>query len=169
MLHRFIRKLSTFLQLRFKVKCLFIIIFFLTGIARLAINCLPLKHLSKYFGTLYKNTQLSTVISKTQLQRAIVLNRTIRLTAKYTPWDSNCLTQALVAKFWCQRLRIPYVLYIGFAKDKTKPEGYAAHAWLTAGPIAITGQYSFSSFQVISSYISNSLFQTIHTFSPSRE
>jgi hypothetical protein len=60
----------------------------------------------------------------------------------------------MVAKFWCKRLDIPYVLYIGFAKNAEKPNGYAAHAWLTAGPIAITGEYSFSKFHVISSYVS---------------
>ncbi|MDX2346771.1 MAG: lasso peptide biosynthesis B2 protein [Legionella sp.] len=139
--------------MRFKLKCLFCINFILCGIARLAINCLPLKHISPYFGMLYQNTLLSTVLSKQQLRYAIILRRSIKLASKYTPWNSNCLTQAMVAKFWCKRLNIPYVLYIGFAKDKTKPEGYAAHAWLTAGPIAITGEYSFAKFHVISSYV----------------
>lgn len=80
------------------------------------------------------------------------LHHTIKLAAKYTPWTSNCLTQAMVARFWGHLLNIPYVLYIGFAKDELKPSGYAAHAWLTAGPIAITGDMSFESFKVISSY-----------------
>ncbi len=153
MLQRFSRKINTFLRMRLKIKCLFCVNFIFCGIARLSIHCVPLKYLSPHFGELYKNTQLSTIISEQQLQHALQLRRSIQLAAKYTPWDSSCLTQAMVAKFWCQYLNIPYVLYIGFAKDKTKPKGYAAHAWLTAGPIAITGKYSFSKFHVISSYV----------------
>ncbi len=153
MLQKFLRKINSFFQMRLKLKCLFFINFILCGIARLSINCLPLRHLSPYFGVLYQNKLLSTILSKKKLQYAAALRRSIQLAAQHTPWNSNCLTQAIVAKFWCHHLKIPYVLYIGFAKDKTKPEGYAAHAWLTAGPIAITGGYSFSSFHVISSYV----------------
>jgi hypothetical protein len=159
MLQRFSKKINIFFNLSNKFKCLFFINFFLCGIARAAIKCLSLKQLSRYFGMPYKNICLSTVISQKELARAITLRRTIKLAAKYTPWHSNCLTQALVAKFWCQWLNIPYALYIGFAKDKAKPEGYAAHAWVTAGPIAITGQYSFSKFQVISSYVSQDILE----------
>ena len=146
------KKITTFYRMSFKRKCLFVINFFLCGVARACIHLFPLKRLSPYFGTLHSNTIFSTILTPKQRRHAIQLRRSIELAAKYTPWHSNCLTQAMVAKFWCKRLHIPYILYIGFAKDAEKPNGYAAHAWLTAGPIAITGELSFSSFRVISSY-----------------
>ncbi|MDF1685122.1 MAG: lasso peptide biosynthesis B2 protein [Legionellaceae bacterium] len=148
------RKTQLFFHMRFKLKCLFFINFMLCGIARVLINLLPLKYLAPYFGTLHKNIIFSTIITRPQRNHAIQLRRSIALVAKCTPWDSNCLTQAMVAKFWCSCLKIPYILYIGFTKDADKPSGYASHAWLTAGPVAITGQHSFSSFKVVSSYAS---------------
>jgi hypothetical protein len=152
------KKTNSFYALPFKFKCLFFINYFLCGIARFLITSLPLKRLSTHFGRLYKNNKLSSILSYKQQQQAIHLRRSIQLAARYTPWNSNCLTQAMVAKFWCQQLNIPYIFYIGFAKDAEKPNGYAAHAWLTAGPVAITGKYnSFSNFHVISTYIPRSL------------
>ena len=151
------RKTHLFLHMRFKLKCLFVANFILCGIARAFINLLPLKDLAPYFGALHKNIIFSTILTRTQHNHAIKLRRSIALVAKYTPWDSNCLTQAMVAKFWCAYLNIPYVLYIGFTKDADKPSGYASHAWLTAGPVAITGEHSFSSFNVVSSYTSKQL------------
>lgn len=151
------RKAHLFLNIRFKLKCLFVINFILSGIARVFINLFALKRLAPYFGTLHKNIIFSTIITRQQRNHAIQLRRSIALVAKYTPWNSNCLTQAMVAKFWCSYFKIPYILYIGFTKDADKPSGYASHAWLTAGPIAISGQHSFSSFKVVSSYASKQL------------
>jgi hypothetical protein len=146
------KNIRLFGLMRFKLKCLFILNFFLCGIARAMIHLFPLRYLAPYFGTFYKNTIFSTLLTRPQRNHAIQLRRSIALAAKYTPWDSNCLTQAMVAKFWCNCLNIPYVFYIGFAKDEDKPHGYASHAWITAGSVAITGGHSFPSFKVVSSY-----------------
>lgn len=72
---------------------------------------------------------------------------------KYTPWKSTCLVEAMIGKFWCERFHIPYVFYIGFRKDASKPEGLGSHAWLTAGPVMVSGGDSFAEFAVISSYL----------------
>ena len=154
------QKVYLFWHTPFKLKVLFFMNFCLCGIARACILIFPLKRLSPYFGVLYKNIIFSTILSKKQHHHAMQLRRSIKLAAQYTPWNSNCLTQAMVAKFWCQQLNIPYVLYIGFAKDMDKSNGYAAHAWLTAGPIAITGELSFPHYQVISSYVPDAILPT---------
>ena len=86
------------------------------------------------------------------MQHALEIGRSIKLAARYTPWTSNCLPQAMVAAFWCQRYHIPYILFIGFAASSSKINGFDGHAWVTAGPIAITGGHSFNSHQVILSY-----------------
>ncbi len=124
------------------------------GIARACIKILPFPYIKPYLGTPYQNIMFSTLLTPKQHRYAIYLRQSIHRAAKLTPWHSNCLTQALVARLWCFWLDIPYVLYIGFQKDSTKSQGLGAHAWLTAGPIAITGGQAFPSYQVISSYIS---------------
>jgi hypothetical protein len=146
--------LSKNLMIYLKKTCLLCVNILLCGIARACIKLFPLTRITPYFGRPYKNILLSTMLTPKQHHQALHLCRSISLASQYTPWHSNCLTQALVARFWCYHLNIPYILYIGFKKDATSTSGYAAHAWLTAGSIAITGGHSFSNFHVVSSYLS---------------
>lgn len=146
-------KAISFWRIPFKYKLLFMLNFMLCGIARASINLLSLKYLTPYFGLYQRSITRSTLISDKQRHQSIMIGRSVRLAAKYTPWDSSCLTQAMVAKFWCRLYRIPYVFYIGFAKSASEPSGYIAHAWITAGPVAITGGDGLKNYHVLSSYI----------------
>ena len=137
----------------FRYKLFFILNWPLCGLARLAINTLALPRLSIYFGSFQKTTTFSTILTATQKQQAIRIGQFVRLAAKYTPWDSSCLTQAMVAKFWCRIFKIPYILYIGFAKAPEEASGYKGHAWVTAGPIAVTGGNGFVEYKVVSTYV----------------
>lgn len=120
--------------------------------AKIAIKCLSYKRLSAYFGNFRQMLVASTLPTKQQLQQALKIRRIIALTLRFTPWTSTCLAQALVAKFWCQHYRIPYFLFIGLAKEKKHSSANDAHAWITTGPIAITGGYALTTHQVICSY-----------------
>ena len=152
-----IRKLHARTTSFFKMKCkhqaFFWINFCLCGLARAAIHVLPFRRLSPYFGTFNKTMTISTWVSNQQMRRAAFIGRSVRLAAHCTPWDSSCLTQAMVAKFWCRLFKIPYVLYIGFAKAPDEPSGYKAHAWITAGRVAITGGDGLKNYNVVSSYV----------------
>lgn len=145
-------KIATFYRMPYQEKKMFFINFFLCALAKVAIRCLSYKRLSAYFGYSRQMLVASTLPSKQQLQHALSIRRTIALTSRYTPWVSTCLAQALVAKFWCQRYQIPYFLFIGLAKEKKQSSGVDAHAWITAGPIAITGGYALVTHHVICSY-----------------
>ena len=145
-------KLVTFWRMPTQQKALFFINWILCGIARAAIKALPFRWYARYLGQRHPKTILSTVISNTQMQHARQIGRSIKLAAAYTPWVSNCLPQAMVAAFWCQRYHIPYILFIGFTSSTLKPNGFDGHAWVTAGPIAITGGHSLNSHHVIVSY-----------------
>ena len=138
-----VKKLSIFWCMPFKLKMMLIISFFLCGVARAAINILPLSKLAPYFGIFYKTTALSQLVSKQQLRQAIHIGQSVRLAAKYTPWNSSCLTQAMVAKCWCQLFKIPYAFYIGFAKSTDSSSGYDAQAWITSGPVVLTTGLAF--------------------------
>lgn len=147
------KKVTLFWAIPLRYKCFFLLNFLFCGIARLAINTLALRNLSIYFGYFYKTTTFSSVLTETQKHQAIKIGQFVRLAAKYTPWDSSCLTQAMVAKFWCRALKIPYILYIGFAKAPEEASGYKGHAWVTAGPIAVTGGNGFIEYKVVSTYV----------------
>ncbi len=147
-------KIVTFLKMPLREKSLFFFNYLLCGIARLSINLFNYRRISFYYGHFTKMTTSCTIITPEQKIRARLIGRRVKLAAKYTPWDSSCLTQAMVAKFWCKYHKIPYMFFIGFAKNSDKPLGKEAHAWITAGPIAITGGHSFTSHQVVLSYTS---------------
>ena len=139
-----------------KAKIMFFINFLLFGLAKIAIQCLSYKQLSRHFGKSCRMLVASTLLSKQQLQQALMIKRAIALTLRYLPWEANCLPKALVARFWCKYYHVPYLLFIGLAKDKKISSRIDAHAWITAGPIAITGEFSFETYHVICSY-SNAL------------
>lgn len=124
----------------------------LCGVAKIAIQLFSYHNLSSYFGRNCRMLCASTIISTAQRQRAVQIKQALMLAVRYAPWYSNCLTQALVAKFWCQYYQIPYMLYIGLAKGSSKPLGKDGHAWVTAGSIAISGGHSFHTHQVVLTY-----------------
>jgi hypothetical protein len=151
------KKIAVFLRMPLKKKAMFLVNVMLCGMARALINLFPLRYLTPYLGTFGRITTVSTLISAKQMDQARQISKSVVLASRYTPWDSSCLTQAMVAKFWCWLYNIPYALYIGVCKSAEEPSGYKAHAWLTAGPVAITGGDSWSEFQVVSSYFSTAI------------
>ena len=56
---------------------------------------------------------------------------------RYSPWNTECLTQALTAKQMLNRRKVNSLLIIGFRKDAEGEIG--GHAWLKVGPYFITG------------------------------
>lgn len=135
-----------------KDKIYFFINVMLCGIARALIVLFSYKRIYPYFGYPCRMLNASTVPSKEQIQRSIAIKRSLRLAARYTPWNSNCLTKAMVATFWCKYYQIPYFFFIGIAKNSDKPLGQEAHAWVTSGSVAITGEHCFNSYQVIATF-----------------
>ncbi len=142
-------KIRTFLEITFK-QFIFINICLL-AMAKMAQLLLSYKRLRPYLGKNYQMLITSTLLSAKHLQQAILIQRAIKSAVRYTPWKSTCLNQAMVASFWCRYYKIPYVFFIGLNKN-SKPSQKDAHAWLMAGPIAITGGYSLNTHQVISTY-----------------
>lgn len=145
-------KIFSFFLLPGQQKFLFIASYFLCGIAKASVKVFHYRQLQCYLGYPYPLKMASTILPADKSHIVSQISRSITLAARFTPWDSSCLTQAIVAKFWCQYYDIPYFLFIGFAKHSNKPLGQDVHAWITSGPIAITGGYSFSTHQVIYSY-----------------
>jgi hypothetical protein len=87
-----------------------------------------------------------------QMQRALHIGRAVRTAARYTPWESKCLVQAMAARVLLGVARIPYALFLGVARG---PGGsLEAHAWVLAGPASVTGVNGFGRFTVIATFTS---------------
>lgn len=145
-------KLITFWYMTLPQKLMFFTTWFLSGFARALTLLCHYQRFSFLLGNHWRMTTVSTVLSTRQIQQAVNIKRSIRLASRYTPWHCNCLTQALVAAFWCKCFALPYILFIGFQKNSRKALGQEGHAWLTAGPIDISGGQCIESHHVISTY-----------------
>lgn len=63
----------------------------------------------------------------------------VRLAAAHVPFPALCLQQALAAKWMLRRRRITGVLHLGVATRKGPQGEMAAHAWLDAAGVDVTG------------------------------
>ena len=56
---------------------------------------------------------------------------------RYVPWNTECYTQALTAKYLLQQRGVHSLLTIGFKKDESGE--VQGHAWLTINEWVVTG------------------------------
>jgi Transglutaminase-like superfamily len=127
--------LRRFLQRPRRDQWLFVRVYILLGLARLAINCIPFSTLAKHLGT--PSVESPTQIPPPHFQEAQRIAWAVSSASRYTPWKSNCFPQAIAAKYLLQRRGIASTLYLGAAfKQRTELE---AHAWLKCGGYYVTG------------------------------
>lgn len=123
----------------------------LLGLCRLALLLVPLRRLAALLGTPIDDAPWVPLLSSRQRWRAARLGRAVRLAARVAPWRADCMPQALCARLLLGLWRIPCALFLGVARG---PDGaLLAHAWLAAGPVAVTGGDGFGGFQVIVGYV----------------
>ena len=125
-------------------------VFVLLSIARPAILVLPFKRLAVSLVRHRNETDMQ--ISASDLNIARKVGQAVCSAANYTPWESACLFQAVAAQWMLKRRRIADTLYLGMAKDETKPEKLAAHAWLRCGSIILTGAEGHQQFTVVTTF-----------------
>lgn len=70
--------------------------------------------------------------------------------SRHTFWKSNCLTQALAAKFMLNRRGIKSVVYFGVLREGD--EAFKAHAWVKSGEFVVTGEKGMERFHVIKTF-----------------
>ncbi len=124
--------------------------FALLGIARLVVLVLPFKWLAVSLGRHMKET--GTEINSSDLCSARMVGQAVRSAVRYTPWESVCLPQAVAAQWMLKRRHVAATLYLGVAKDQTKQENLAAHAWLRCGSIILTGAEGHRQFTVVGTF-----------------
>lgn len=111
---------------------------------RFSLSFLPFKKVANWLGhanTVKNNTRPLSVETIKIIQQAV------RRCNSYTPWKTECYTQALTGKILLQRRGIASTLFIGFMKDEQAK--YKGHAWLKVNDFFVTGyNRQLAQFQV---------------------
>ena len=142
-------KLRTFfIRMPLRKKIWFLFMWPLTGLFRMAILALPFRFYRFVLGRKIANTELCALVTDSQLKRAWQIGSAVELSARFTPWESKCLVQALVAVCWCRLYRIPHITYLGVRKDEHG--AMKAHAWVTVGKAIITGREGHCAYTIVS-------------------
>ena len=71
--------------------------------------------------------------------RARRIGGLIEAVAQFTPWNSNCLAQTIVAALCLRALGIGYTVHFGVATNTGTLNALEAHSWVMAGEFPVTG------------------------------
>lgn len=123
-------------------------VWLMLGLGKLAVFFLPFRHLAPRLGSHKGVAPWLPLLNSTQTERALQIGRVVRMASRYTPWNSNCFPQAIVASFLLRWYNVPYMLFFGLAHGE-KGSKIQAHAWVACGPIQVTGGMSFGAFTVV--------------------
>ena len=126
--------------------------FLLLGLARVALLTVPFRRIAPLLGHDMKTAASVPLAGEQQVAQALHIGRAVRTAARYTPWQSKCLAQAMVARVLLGVNGLPYGLYLGVSKRGTS--GVTAHAWVCTGPAAVTGGRGFGQFAVVGTFVS---------------
>ena len=127
--------------------------FLMLGVARLAILLLPFRWLAVFLGKRNTKTDAEKNATASSVSLARNIGKTVCSVAKYTPWESLCLPQAVAALWMLKRRGIAGALYLGVAKHESEPEKLAAHAWLCYGGVIITGGVNHEKYTVVAMFL----------------
>lgn len=84
-----------------------------------------------------------------QLLVAQAIGWAVVTASAYTPWNSNCLAQALTAQRMLKQQHIGGMFYLGVRKDDQQ---LAAHAWLQCDETILTGKAGHETYSVVSTF-----------------
>lgn len=124
----------------------------LLGAARAAVRCLGFRRLAPWLGQSVAVPPPMPAPDERAQRRAVQIARTIRLASGHTPWQSNCLTQALAAHCFLCLFRVGHMVCFGVARsDATQLQ---AHSWVLAGDFCVTGGAGAKRFTRVACYVS---------------
>ena len=145
------RKVLAWQRKHWLERCMLGPAFLLLGVMRALLLVLPFRAISKHLGQHLQTLNVVPLAGQVAVFRAEQIGKAIRTAARYTPWESKCLAQAMVARALLGLYGIPYALYLGVNRAGTSK--MAAHAWVCVGPIAVTGGDSFAEFTIVGTFV----------------
>ena len=139
--------MAGFVRMPLKEKVALGAAFLLLGIFSAALRLVPFRRLAPLLGTPVGAIAYVPLVNAGQAERARLVKRAVRRAARIAPFRSDCLPQILAGTVLCRLLAIPATGHLGVRMGT--PPRFAAHAWLCAGPVAVTGGPSFGEFAVV--------------------
>lgn len=116
------------------------------GLSRILVIALPFRNLTPWLGVPLGTSCWIPLLHSGAEARAGSIGKVVRVAARYTPWQANCLPQAMTAAALLSFSRIPYSLFLGVQRDCGK---LSAHAWVAAGRVRVTGGPGFGELAVL--------------------
>jgi hypothetical protein len=118
------------------------------GRARLL--CLPFRRVAARLGR--AGAESPEAVPAAQEDTARRIGWAVTAMARYVPWDSRCLAQAIAGQRMLARRGLDCTLYLGVGEDPLRPGDKAFHAWLRCGTRFVTGGDGRLRFQVLASF-----------------
>ena len=143
-----LKRVVKFVALSSQDKRLFLAAFCLSGIIRLVILLLPFRFLAPVLGNSMRESSMEE--KDTKLGEAKRVGRMVERVSRYTPWESNCLVQAIVGKVLLRKHGISNTLYLGVKMEEERC--LVAHAWLRCAETILTGGQVYKKFSVVGKF-----------------
>lgn len=83
-----------------------------------------------------------------QAGRAADIGRLVERVARWLPFKTLCLQQAIAVRRMLDRRGVPAVVYLGLAKEARGGQR-EAHAWVKTGPRVVSGDVDLARFAVV--------------------
>lgn len=145
---RLSRKLRSFVRRPLIEQLWFPPVWLLLGASRLLILMMPFRRLAPHLGRHHGTAAWVPLIAPRQQATANHIRRIVQMTAKYTPWESNCFPQAVVARLLLGLYGIPCSVFFGVSRTPDN-KSMQAHAWVASGRVRVSGGESFEHFSVV--------------------
>ena len=140
--------LAKFLHLPFYQRLLILEALCWLGIARFAVIAFPFRWIAAGLGL--QNSCSIITPEKMPARQITSIAEAIRRISPYTPWDSNCLAQAIAGRAMLRRRLITSTLYFGVTKDAAGQ--LEAHAWLRSNGMILTGDAELERYAVVATF-----------------
>ncbi|PPD20421.1 MAG: hypothetical protein CTY24_09295 [Methylobacter sp.] len=150
---RLVRKACNFAHRSRFEQAWFLPCWLLLGISRLVILAVPFRRLAPWLGTPMATVAWVPLAGLDGEAKALSIAGIILMASRYTPWNSDCFPQALTARILLGFYGIPYCLCFGV--DKKTGAEMAAHAWVSAGKVRVSGGEGFGKFTVVGCFVSS--------------
>lgn len=132
-------------------KLWFVPVWLLLGVSKALIYLLSFRRIEKLMGKAHGVSPVLPILTTPQRERVSQIGHVVRVTARYTPWKSNCYPQAITAALLLRFYKLPYLLCFGLKRSEDRSR-YLAHAWVASGPVRVTGGFSFNAYTIVACY-----------------
>lgn len=119
-------------------------------VLRVGIGRVPFRRLARWCG-LHAGEPANAALPAPH-EPAIGVGIALRRAARRVPWEATCLMQALAGAAMLRRRRVGATVHLGVARDDASDAGLAAHAWLRAGDLTLTGGAESDRFSPVAAY-----------------